>query len=157
MKYNTHRNKLKPALFTAFLLFSLLTPPFAQTPPKNAIQGVLPLKEIQTINQVTNEYNLQDKERTLLFVIRIIENGETPKEFGVLVPQAMRYPDNPEKSFVTQCRWAAGTIKKRYNGNLKAFADRWCPIGAENDPTGLNKNFYGNTLFWMEKLSNENL
>jgi soluble lytic murein transglycosylase-like protein len=30
MKYNTHRNKLKPALFTAFLLFSLTNLSFAQ-------------------------------------------------------------------------------------------------------------------------------
>jgi hypothetical protein len=113
----------------------------------------IPTNEKQMIKQVADEYNLRGDSRTLLFVIRILERGSVGREFGVLTPQAMRYPDNPQKSFITQCRWAAGTIKKRYNGNLKEFADRWCPIGAENDPTGLNKNFYGNTLFWMEKLT----
>jgi hypothetical protein len=108
----------------------------------------LPDNEIKIINQVADEYNLKDDARTLLLVIRIVENGAVGREFGVLTPQAMRYPTNPEKSFITQCRWAAGTIKKRYNGNLKAFADRWCPPEVHQ----LNKNWYPNAKYWMDKL-----
>lgn len=112
----------------------------------------LPQKEIQIINQIADEYALVGEERTLLFVIRIIENGSTGREFGVLHPQAMRFKDNPKKSFVTQAKWAAGTISKRFNNNLEKFASRWCPVGAENDPTGLNKNWLPNAKYWMAKL-----
>lgn len=139
------QNKARIALFSIFMVLSIST--MAKDIP-------LPKNEIKTINQVANEYNLTQDQKTLLFVIRIIENGNTPKEFGVLTPQAMRFND-PDKSFITQARWAAGTIKKRYNGNLKEFSKRWCPIGAKNDPTNLNKNWYPNAKYWMDKLNKE--
>ena len=97
--------------------------------------------EAGVINQVADEYELEGDSRKLLFAIRRAENGGVGREFGVLNPEAMRFKDDPAKSFVTQARWAAGTIKKRYKGNLKEFRDRWAPLGAENDPTGLNENW----------------
>ncbi len=141
--------KPKWNLFWIMLFFLLYSAIYCYANP-------LPENEIKVINQVADEYELEGEARTLLFVIRIIENGKTPREFGVLVPRAMRYPDNPDKSFLTQARWAAGTIKKRFNGDLKAFADRYCPIDAENDPTGLNKNWYPNAKYWMNKLRGTN-
>jgi hypothetical protein len=111
-------------------------------------------EERAIITETAREYTLTTEETRLLKVIRIIENGPQGREFGVLTPKAMRYADHPNwrKSFRVQAQWAAGTIKKRYNGNLKTFADRWCPIGAKNDPTGLNKNWYPNAKYWMNKL-----
>lgn len=109
--------------------------------------------EMEVINKVADEYNLNDDERKLLFVIRKIENGKQGKEFGVLTKEAMRFANDkdPMKSFITQARWAAGTIKKRYKGNLEKFAKRWAPVGAENDPTELNKNWLKNAKFYMNK------
>ena len=75
---------------------------------------------------------------------------------GVLNPAAMRYRGNAKKSLRTQARWTAGTIVRRYRGGgLEYFCGRWCPVGASNDPSGLNKNFYKNIKFYMEKGSVE--
>jgi len=114
----------------------------------------IPLQELNIIHEVAQEYDLTGEETKLLQVIRIVENGSQGREFGVLTPRAMRYADHPDwrKSFRVQAQWAAGTVKKRYNGDLRAFADRYCPIDAENDPTGLNKHWYRNAKHWMERL-----
>jgi hypothetical protein len=108
--------------------------------------------ELSIINSVADAYGLDEKSRRLLYAIRKAENGAQGKEFGVLNSEAMRFADDPDpaKSFKIQAMWAAGTIKKRFKGDLKSFADRWAPIGAENDPEGLNKNWLKNIEFYME-------
>ena len=107
----------------------------------------LPPPEEIIINQVAHEYDLSEEGRFLLGVIRIIENGKTPREFGVLNPQALRYQNNPEKSFITQCRWCAGTIKKRFTGDLLSFANRYCPPSLHP----LNRNWYRNAKYYFDK------
>lgn len=101
--------------------------------------------EAKIIEEVADEYSLQGDSRILLYVIRKIENGPKGTEFGVLHPRAKG------TTYRNQAQWAAGTIKKRYTGDLKAFASRWCPIGASNDLTGLNKNWYPNAKYYMKK------
>lgn len=105
------------------------------------------------INQVADEYNLQGDARKLLGSIRKVEQGRQGREFGVLEPEAMRFENgDPVQSFITQARWAAGTIKKRFTGDLESFANRWAPtVGATNDPTGLNKNWLKNIKSFMNK------
>ena len=43
--------------------------------------------------------------------------------------RAHRYRDGV-KSFRIQCSWAAGTIKRRYTGDLAAFGRRYNPYNA---------------------------
>lgn len=129
-------------------LAELLNPSVPQSPfSKLALSSV----EEGIINKVADEYGLKGDARKLLFVIRRVEKGGPGKEFGVLVDEAMRFKDDPIKSLETQAKWAAGTIKKRYNGNLQEFANRWAPIGADNDPNNLNSNWFKNAKFYMEK------
>jgi len=110
-------------------------------------------KESEIISNVAKEYKLDEVETKLLFAIREVENGRQGREFGVLKPEAMRFENDPDpmKSLEIQAKWAAGTIEKRFNGDLKAFADRWAPIGAENDPDNLNKNWLPNILDKMKQ------
>jgi len=105
----------------------------------------LPEKEIKILNEVADEYDLDGDARTLLFVIRLVENGGEGREMGVLHKRAIN------TTFRNQCQWAAGTISKRYNGNLKQFADRWCPPQAHE----LNLNWYPNAKYWMNKQQGE--
>lgn len=112
----------------------------------------VPAPEAQVIEAVAQYYELSPEQTKLLYAIRKVENGGPGKEFGVLAPQAMRFAKDPVRSFQTQAEWAAGTIKKRFNGNLEEFAMRWAPIGADNDPKGLNKNWLKNTQYYMENL-----
>ena len=102
----------------------------------------LPDHEISIIENVADQYGLEGDARLLLYVIRKIENGRSGyAEFGVLSPRAIG------RGFRVQCEWAAGTIRKRYNGDLKAFADRWCPPHLHP----LNQNWYKNVQFFMGK------
>ena len=94
----------------------------------------LPTHEWTMLRQVAAEYGLCTEEAWLLAAIRLHENGRPGLEFGVGGPmdsghKAHRYRDGI-KSFRVQCAWAAGTIKKRYTGNLAAFAKRYNPYHA---------------------------
>ena len=42
-------------------------------------------------------------------------------------------------------------IKATWMGYSKFLADRYCPIGASNDPTGLNKHWLGNVRHFYER------
>ena len=94
----------------------------------------LPAHEWTMLRQVAVEYGLSTEETWLLAAIRIHENGRPGLEFGVGGPmnsghKAHRYQDGI-KSFRIQCAWAAGTIKKRYTGDLYDFAKRYNPYHA---------------------------
>ena len=94
----------------------------------------LPAHEWTMLRQVALEYGLSTEETWLLAAIRIHENGRPGLEFGVGGPmdsghKAHRYRDGV-RSFRVQCAWAAGTIKRRYTGDLAAFAKRYNPYHA---------------------------
>ena len=110
--------------------------------------------EKKITDEVADKYGLKGNARKLLHGIRHVENGKQGREFGVLHPAAERYahdPD-PEKSFRTQAEWAAGSIKKHYDGtNLEEFSHRYAPIkGATNDVHKLNQNWLPNMRAYME-------
>ena len=83
-------------------------------------------KEAEIIASVAKEYNLDEVGTKLLYAIREVENGRQGREFGVLNEEAMRFENDPDpmKSFEIQAKWAAGTIRDRFTGDFKAFADR---------------------------------
>lgn len=69
-----------------------------------------------------------DSERTLLLAaVRRVENGRPSAEYGCETPAARRYAGDARRSTELQARWAAGTIKRRYTGDVDAFARRYCP------------------------------
>lgn len=84
--------------------------------------------------------------------IRVAENGAPGREFGVLSVEADTY----EAQLTIACRsvahrlaecpfnpmtWSSG--KSRYNSAfVRWFSGKWAPAGAENDPHGLNANWF---------------
>jgi len=116
---------------------------------------LVPEVESAIIEKVAEQYKLTSEQKDLLYVVRKVENGGVGKEFGVLTPQAMRYKDNPYLSYITQAQWAAGTIKKRYKGDLNEFANRWAPVGASNDPNNLNSNWIKNANYYLNLIGGE--
>jgi hypothetical protein len=85
----------------------------------------------------------------VLFAIRTAENGRKGIEFGVLHPRAVDQPN----SLRVQAGWCAATISKNYkrwtdsgeNTDFITFlGNRYCPVGADNDPNGLNKHWIPN-------------
>ena len=107
---------------------------FASVASAAETKPLIPAGEWEKIRQTAVNYDLTEDETWLLAAIRRHENGRPGLEFGVGGPmnsghKAHRYRDGI-KSFRVQCAWAAGTIKKRYTGNLAAFAKRYNPYHA---------------------------
>ena len=99
-----------------------------------AAASSLPAQEWETLREVAASYGLSKEETWLLAAIRLHENGRPGLEFGIGGPmdsghRAHRYRDGV-KSFRVQCAWAAGTIKRRYTGDLVAFGRRYNPLNA---------------------------
>jgi hypothetical protein len=89
----------------------------------------------------------------ILLAIRMAENGRSGLEFGVMHPKA--------NDLDSQAGWAAATVVKNYQRWIKAgkpkgyiqfLGDRYCPVGADNDPNGLNRHWVGNVTYWYKKL-----
>jgi|GEM_PF-2406670 len=115
-------------------------------------QSRIPLEDRRILDDVARAYNLDLKSHRLLYTIYIVENGGPGREMGVLLEAAQRYKGNREKSLRLQAMYAAGTIQKRFDGNLETFAARWCPLGAENDPQGLNRHWLPNARKIMAEM-----
>ena len=92
----------------------------------------------------------------VLFAIRNAENGRAGIEFGVLHPRAVDKPN----SLRVQAGWAAATVSKNHKRWLDSkenidfitfLGNRYCPVGADNDPTGLNRHWIGNVRKFTER------
>ena len=90
----------------------------------------------------------------IVAAIRYAENGRMGREYGVLHPRALN------KSYRTQAGWCAATVQKNYDrwvaagskGDYIAFLGaRYCPVGADNDPKGLNKHWIGNVTKFSKR------
>lgn len=91
----------------------------------------------------------------IVAAIRHAENGRAGREYGVLHPRALG------KSYRTQAGWCAATVQKHYDRWTKAgrkgdflesLARRYCPVGAGNDPTGLNRHWLKNVRHWRDRI-----
>ncbi len=96
-----------------------------------AKDSLIPMPEWRMIRQIAVNYDLDVESTWLLAAIRRHENGRPGLEFGVGGPmnsghRAHRYRDGV-KSFYLQGYWAAGTIRRHYNGDLTAFGKRYNP------------------------------
>ena len=100
----------------------------------------IPEPDRAILSRVAAEYKLNADQRKLLFAIRVQENGGPGVEMGVLHPRAQRFKGRYAQSLERHARWVAGTIAKRYHGDLEAFANRWCPPQAHK----LNRHWLPN-------------
>jgi hypothetical protein len=91
----------------------------------------------------------------IVAAIRHAENGRAGREYGILHPKALG------KSYRTQAGWCAATVQKHYDRWTKAggrgdflesLARRYCPVGAGNDPTGLNRHWLKNVRHWRDRI-----
>jgi len=114
-------------------------------------------KEHKTIMDAAQANNCTDPVLLcILFAIRNAENGRDGLEFGVMHPRAVDQPN----SLRVQAGWCAATVSKNYKRWLDSKEDtdfisflgrRYCPVGAENDPTGLNKYWITNVRGFAER------
>jgi len=89
----------------------------------------------------------------LMLAIRESERGKPGLEFGVMHPEARH------TNLYTQTEWAVATVKKNLERFENQFEEkdfitflgkRYAPLGAKNDPEGLNQNWVKNVKYWYE-------
>lgn len=112
--------------------------------------------------------NIRQEHRELLVpvlvAVRYAENGRPGRQYGVLHPKALG------KSYRVQCGWSAATIQKQFDRYVKAGGDpkdvaaylvslrnRYCPIGADNDPTNLNEHWLRNVSKFRSQILSPSL
>ena len=122
-----------------------LTPPSALSPLQQSLKDLYG-EEFETIMEAAKANDCTKPELlSILFAIRTAENGREGIEFGVLNPKAVDQPN----SLRVQAGWCAATISKNHKRWIDSREDvdfitflgnRYCPVGADNDPNGLNKH-----------------
>jgi hypothetical protein len=148
---------------------SWLWPSSAREPDLVVFLGAaaaLPLEEQAAIARIARDARVDP---AALAAIRIAENGGPGREFGVLSVTTLAEPDSLAAraglswTYEPQARIAAHSIQSnigRYVRDVGAAAQdvsgrlteafwsfmgaRWAPLGAANDPTGLNRHWVSN-------------
>lgn len=102
-----------------------------------------------------------------LVALRRTEWGGPGREFGILSVKAPTYADQLEIAGNTirnqerRIRQSMANFPTRdtygffTDGYFKSLSQRYAPLGAENDPKGLNKNHYRNLVFYHSKITKE--
>lgn len=110
---------------------------------------------LETYKNTLNQYPLLVNPYAFMLAVRMCEQGKKGREFGVLAQGAI------DTDLETQAEWTMSTLvkdnkrwhtdtlangkkKSDYTGFIFYFADKWCPIGADNDPNNLNQNWLPN-------------
>ena len=96
---------------------------------------------------------LHRKLAPIVTAIRYAENGGKGREYGILHPRV-------KPTYRSQAGWCAATVQKNYDRWTKAgkrgdFIDflgrRYCPVGAKNDPQGLNRHWIKNVRHYVNR------
>jgi len=138
---------------TAMRAYDSTSPPLQQS-----LKGLYS-EEYETIMEAARANDCTDTALVcILFAIRTAENGREGIEFGVLHPRAIDQPN----SLRVQAGWCAATVSKNHKRWIDSgqhvdfitfLGNRYCPVGADNDPTGLNNHWIPN----VKKITMRNL
>ena len=91
----------------------------------------------------------------IVAAIRHAENGGKGREYGILHPRV-------KPTYRSQAGWCATAVQKNYDRWTKAgkrgafvvfLGRRYCPVGAENDPQGLNRHWVKNVRHYVSRFS----
>ena len=125
----------------------------------------------EEFRKITEVAHLHGVDPFFICAIRKQENGRAGREFGVLDGKSNTYDQQLETCVKTirnyECDFA-GPMKVReqtslgfrracYSPAFIAFAQRrYCPVGAANDPTGLNKNWLAGVTRYYARFCAQN-
>ena len=139
------------------LLLLALTSPIGQTPTQAITDkdGAVCAAEFDDAIAVNVRPECVDTLAPIVAAIRYAENGGAGKEYGILHPRV-------KPTYRSQAGWCAATVQKNYDRWVKAgskgefivfLGNKYCPVGADNDPTGLNKHWVKNVTSFRKKFS----
>lgn len=134
-------------------VFSLaLSRPVAAETCASAIKakdGAAAVAKFEDAIRVNIREDLRPTLAPIVAAIRFAENGKPGREYGVLGAGVRRDMKRKGDTYRPQAGWCAATVQKTYDRWTKAgkpgefivfLGKRYCPVGADNDPTGLNKH-----------------
>jgi hypothetical protein len=136
------------ALWLALAFFAISGVAFAQSPQAAIVakDGKACAAQFQDAVNVNIRPELRATLAPYVSAIRYAENGGKGREYGILHPRV-------KPTYRSQAGWCAATVQKNYDRWVKAgkrgefvvfLGNRYCPVGADNDPNGLNKHWIGN-------------
>ncbi len=139
-------------ILSLFLFVSLP----AQSKAVSAISRKDGQKCVQAYNNAIKENirpELVSKLSPIVAAIRYSENGGKGREYGILHSRC-------KPTYRSQAGWCAATVQKNYDRWVKAgsygkfinFLGRsYCPVGAKNDPKGLNAHWVKNVTHYTKR------
>lgn len=151
-------------MISLLLAAALLTPsdaPSATIKAAESIEtkdGKIARASFEDAVRVNIRSEMRERLVPILAAIRHAENGRAGREYGVLHPKALG------KSYRVQCGWAAATIQKNWDRWKKAgskgkfivfLGNRYCPVGAGNDPDNLNRHWIKNVTKFATRFGYE--
>jgi len=104
------------------------------------------VNDVSIALSAAKQAGLTSYQTSVLLCVRVVENGGDGRQYGVL--------SVPAPTHQAQARVAAQAIKRRVQSpsDLPIWAQRWCPVGAEND-NGTNRHWLTNMQTCMAQLS----
>lgn len=90
----------------------------------------------------------------IVAAIRYAENGGPGKEYGIIHPRV-------KPTYRSQAGWCAATVQKNWDrwketdqedDFITFLGNKYAPIGADNDPDGLNKHWIPNVKSLTEQI-----
>lgn len=151
---------------TLLLLLALTAPAFAggassASSSIRAKDGAAAAAKFDDAVRVNIRPELRDQLAPIVAAIRHAENGAAGREYGVLGAGVRRDMKRKGDTYRPQAGWCAATVQKTYDRWTKAgspgdfitfLGKRYCPVGAENDPSGLNRHWIKNVRHWTAKV-----
>jgi len=154
---------MKQQMKSLVTLLLLMSPALAQPTVSKGLQaahaaivakdGVPCAASFDDAVKVNIRPELRDKLAPIVAAIRYAENGGKGKEYGILHPRV-------KPTYRSQAGWCAATVQKNYDRWVKAgskgeyikfLGARYCPVGAKNDPNGLNKHWIKNVTKFQKR------
>lgn len=140
------------------LLLGLVAPALGDSASRaiEAKDGKAAAAKFEDAIRVNIRAELRAELAPIVAAIRHAENGRAGREYGILHPKALG------KDYRTQAGWCAATVQKTYDRWTRAgkpgdfvtyLGKRYCPVGADNDPQGLNRHWVKNVTAWRQKIA----
>ena len=141
----------------ALALLLLAVPAIAETPTQAIASkdGKACAASFDDAVRVNIRPELRTKLAPYVAAIRYAENGRAGREYGILHPRV-------DPTYRSQAGWCAATVQKNYDRWVKAgrkgefvtfLGGRYCPVGAKNDPNGLNKHWIKNVKKFQKRFA----
>lgn len=92
----------------------------------------------------------------IVAAIRYAENGGPGREYGILHARV-------KPTYRSQAGWCAATVQKTWDrwsgteGFITYLGARYCPVGADNDPKGLNRHWVGNVTKFTKRFRGQTM